>query len=393
MDVTWKLREPEVSRRTASGFEDQEKEEAGMTRSEEPEKKYHIQPYHMNGLNWTLVPDDPERDNVVIVTGFMPSWWEREYGISFRRDFHTDRQIHQATLAKMAALLCERFRDVENFFFSPFDYENSYPVERAYGDALIPAMFDIEVSFDESSGHPYTDCVNLSDEQALSLAVADVENHPVLRSILEARSDASVPVVGELGFEGVINIAYQLRGQEMFCDMLDKPDLIDHVFEAVFGTIRDTVRTVRRWQDPAGRRPTYFVTCNCMTNMVAPRMYKERLLEYDKRFHNSFDLFGIHTCNWNVGPYLEAIAEIGEIAYLDMGEETDLEKVHRLFPDLAPAVFFHPEKLRNLTPAQIKREITELGRKIERGYILFCDLEVGTTDRQIEAAYEAVSTL
>ena len=76
-----------------------------------------------------------------------------------------------------------------------------------------------------------------------------------------------------------------------------------------------------------------------------------------------------------------------------MGEETDLEKVHQLFPDLAPTVFFHPEKLRNLTPARIKREITELGRKIERGYILFCDLEVGTTDRQIKAAYEAVSAL
>jgi hypothetical protein len=32
--------------------------------------KYHIQPYHMNGLNWRLVPDDPGRDNIVIVTGF-----------------------------------------------------------------------------------------------------------------------------------------------------------------------------------------------------------------------------------------------------------------------------------------------------------------------------------
>ena len=97
-------------------------EEAGMTPSEEPKEKYHIQPYHMNGLNWTLVPDDPERDNVVVVTGFMPSWWEREYGISFRRDFHTNPKTHHATLAKMAALLRERFRDVGNFFFSPFDY-------------------------------------------------------------------------------------------------------------------------------------------------------------------------------------------------------------------------------------------------------------------------------
>ncbi len=364
-----------------------------MTLSEKPEKKYHIQPYHMNGLNWTLVPDDPERDNVVVVTGFMPSWWEREYGISFRKDFHSNPKMHHATLAKMAALLRERYRDVGNFFFSPFDYENSYPVERVYGDALIPAIFDVEVSFDEASGHPYTDCVNLSDEQALRLAVPNVERHPVLSSILEGRSDSSVPVAGELGFEGVINVAYQLRGQEMFRDMVDKRGLIDHVFEVVFGTIRNTVQAVRTWQDPAGKKPTCFVTCNCMINMVSPKMYKEQLLEFDKRFHERFDFFGIHTCNWNVDPYLEAMAEIGEIGYLDMGNETDLEKVHELFPDLTPSVFFHPEKLRNLTPAHVMREITELGRRIRRGYILLCDLEVGTTDSQIKAAYEAVSTL
>ena len=29
--------------------------------------KYHIQPYCMNGLNWRLVPDDPDRDDIVVV--------------------------------------------------------------------------------------------------------------------------------------------------------------------------------------------------------------------------------------------------------------------------------------------------------------------------------------
>jgi hypothetical protein len=58
--------------------------------------KYHIQPYHMNGLNWRLVPDDPGRDNIVIVTGFMPSWWTEEYGITFGADFHLDLDVHRA---------------------------------------------------------------------------------------------------------------------------------------------------------------------------------------------------------------------------------------------------------------------------------------------------------
>lgn len=359
----------------------------------EPRHRYHIQPYHMNGLNWTLVPDDPRRDNIVIVTGFMPNWWQKEYGISFCRDFHQNPQVHGATLRRMAMLLNERFGDLPNFFFSRFDYEDSYPVERRYGDALIPAIFDVEVSFDEASGHPYTDCVNLSDEQAVQLTVPEVRNHPVLRAILDERSDPNVPTVGELGFEGVINIAYQLRGQEMFVDLIQKPDLIHHVFEVVFETIDNVAHTVRKWQDPTGRRPSYFVTCDCLVNMISGQMYRESLLEFDKRFHESFDIFGIHTCNWTIDPYLDAIAEIGPLGYLDMGPDSDLERVHELFGDLTPSVFFHPEKLRNLSPAEIKKEITELGKRIQRGYILFSDLEAGTTDDQIRAAYEAIRRL
>jgi len=364
-----------------------------MDSAKEPVEKYHIQPYHMNGLNWTLVPDDPERDNIVIVTGFMPSWWEEEYGISFRRDFHLDAEVHRTTLIKMASILNERFAKVPNFFFSPFDYENSYVVERRYGDALIPAVFDVEVSFDKASGHPYTDCVNLSDEQAFALRVPDVKNHPVLTSILDHRPSADVRTIGEPGFEGVVNVGYQLRGQEMFIDLIQKPDLIHHVFEVVFETIDNVVHIVRQWQDPLGGRPTYFVTCDCLINMVSAKMYEEQLLDFDKRFNKNFDMFGIHTCNWTVDPYLDALAQIPNLAYLDMGEGSNLERVHELYPELAPSVFFHPEKVRNLTVREIKKEITELGKRIARGYILFSDLEAGTTDDQIRAAYEAASRL
>jgi len=356
-------------------------------------EKFHIQPYHMNGLNWTLVPDDPQRDNIVIVTGFMPNWWEKEYGITFRKDFHTDPEVHRATLAKMAAILNERFGDLPNFFFSPFDYENTYPIERRYGDALIPALFDVEVSFDEASGHPYTHCVNLTDEDVCHLTVPDIKSHPVFNSILDKRKDAHLRTVGELGFEGVINIAYQFRGQEMFIDLIQKPDTIDHVFKVAFETINNTVHQVRQWADPRGGRPSYFVTCDCMVNMISGAMYRQHLLKYDKQFHESFDMFGIHTCNWTVDPYLDVIAEIGDLAYLDMGADSDLEKVHRLFPALTPSVFFHPEKLRNLTLLQMRKEITELGKRIGRGYILFCDLEVGTIDDQIRVAYETASQL
>ena len=74
--------------------------------------------------------------------------------------------------------------------------------------------------------------------------------------------------------------------------------------------------------------------------------------------------------------------------YLDMGSESDLDRVHELFPDLTPTVFYDQGNVRNLSVAEIGRDIDELCRRLGRGYILLCDLEAGTPDEHIRAVYE-----
>ncbi|MCK5343331.1 MAG: hypothetical protein KAR20_07995, partial [Candidatus Heimdallarchaeota archaeon] len=226
---------------------------------------------------------------------------------------------------------------------------------------------------------------------AASLDVPEIKTNPVLTSIFSQYADNNFPVVGELGLEGVVNIGYRLRGQQMYMDLFDKPELLEHVFRVVYETIDSTAHAITKWRDPQSSKPSYFVNCNCLVNMMSPQMYEKYFLKFDRLFNQSFDYFGIHTCNWTVDPYLDMIAEVGKLEYLDMGTDSDLDKVHKLFPDLTPSVFFHPEKLRSLSLSQIESEITELGKKIGRGYILFSDLAVGTSDEQIAAAYGAAS--
>ena len=251
------------------------------------QKNYHLQPYHMNGLNWTLV-DKPKKDNIIIVTGFMPSWWTQEYGITFHKDFHLNPSVHKETLCKMASILNERFGNLPNFFFSPFDYADSYPAERIYGDALIPALFGSEVSFDDASGHPYADCPCLSDEQIFSLSVPDVENSSAIRAILDNCPDSNTPITGELGYEGVLNIAYKLRGQEIFLDLIQKPDLAAHLLDVIFQTIDNTVHTARKWQNLTNPKPTYFVHADCMVSMISGEMYSKHLLELCSRVTKAY---------------------------------------------------------------------------------------------------------
>ncbi len=365
-------------------------EEPGKVPSEERKRKYRIEPYHVNGLNWRLVPCDLVRNDVTVVLGFMPNWWEQEYGIRFGRGFHLDYKVHRDTLVRMERILHDRFGNLPGFM-SREDYSCSYPFERRWGDALIPALFGCEVSFDEVSGHPYAYELGLEDGRVLDLAVPNIESHPVTQSVRPGTDNEGLEVKGELGFEGVINVAYKLRGQPLFVDMVDAPERARHIFEVVWKTIDEFVRMVRTWQDPLADRPTYFVNCNCMVNMLSPQMYEEQLLEFDKQFAQQFELFGIHTCNWTVDPYLDSIKQIKDLAYLDMGADSNLEKVHELFPRLYPAVFLHPEEFRSLSPGDITKEVTRIGKALGKGYVLLSDLEVGTSDDQIRAAYEAAA--
>jgi hypothetical protein len=292
----------------------------------------------------------------------------------------------------METILRERFGDLPNFFCGA-DYLHADPMERRYGDALIPALFGAQVSFDDASGHPFAFGLNLTADQVEQLGVPDVAHHPVTQHLLHAHQDDGWRAAGELGFEGVINIAYKLRGQDLFLDMIDSPERTRHLYAVIWQTLADFVGRVRAWQDPAGARPTYFVNCNCLVNMMSGPMYARQLLEFDRRFYQRFDLFGVHTCNWTIDPYLDALAEMPNLAYLDMGPNSDIERVHRLFPDLCPSVFLHPQWLREASEPDIARHITELGKRIGRGYILFSDLEIGTRDSQIRAAYAAAARL
>jgi hypothetical protein len=353
--------------------------------------EYTIQPYNMNGLNWRVVRADSVQHNIIVATGFMPEWWQAEHGICFGREFHLNPIVHRDTLARMDAILSERFGDLPNFFCGD-DYANSWPMERRYGDGLMLAVFGGRVAFDDASGHPHPDLLSLSDEEALGLSAPDVENSPVLKLLFEDWREPALRRTGELGFEGLINILYYLRGQQVFLDVHEGTDVFRHLSEVVSETLTGVVRRFRRWQDPVGAKPTHFVNCDCLINMLSPKTYRERLLQYEHRFHESFDLFGIHTCNWTVDPYLDALAEIAKLDYLDMGPDSDLDKVHQLFPELRPSVFVKQDDVRHLPLADLKKKVAELCRRLGRGYLLLADLPAGTSDDSIRMIYEVAAS-
>jgi hypothetical protein len=74
--------------------------------------------------------------------------------------------------------------------------------------------------------------------------------------------------------------------------------------------------------------------------MVSPGQYETLLLRLDRRLAEAFRSFGIHNCAWNANPYLSAYASLPNVAYVDMGWNTDLRRARELFPQARRAVIW-----------------------------------------------------
>ncbi len=354
-------------------------------------KKWHICPHIAPScaLNWHLVPDEQSEGEVTVVTGFLPTWWARNYGIIINEEWHINPEVRRESLIHMEEFLQERFSRLPNFFCGP-GYKGSYPIEFAYGCELVPALFGCPLVY-SADGYPFSNPLKLSQEQAIRLETPNLDNSPLLKSLWTIPPEQpNKRVTGQLGVEGVLNIALKLRGEEIFIDMLNDKPLACHIFEVITETLIQLVHKIRKWQDPQKNMPTYIVTSNCTVNMISGEMYQDLLLSYDLKLAHAFDIFGMHNCGWRVDPYIDSYAKIEDLAYLDMGGDTDIARVHKAFPQLSLTFFYPPDVFRRQNPDQIYTEIKNIGKAINKGYILLSDLDVGVGDEQVIAAYEAI---
>src|SRR5689334_1617987 len=89
-------------------------------------------------------------------------------------------------------------------------------------------------------------------------------------------------ISGALNFQGVLNLAFRLRGEDLFTDMLGEPARAHRVLEGVTDALLQIVQAVYARQAAAGVRNEFFVTANCVVNMLSAAQYHEFMLPYDR---------------------------------------------------------------------------------------------------------------
>jgi hypothetical protein len=318
--------------------------------------------------------------------GFVPGWFTRRCEVKFTDQWHRDPEYRFKTLKAMKAELHRAFPSVP--YWDPDNAQDLATISGVYGAYPIPHAFGIPLIYGEDRWPALDPQRKLSVEEIENLETDRVLKSPVVEDIfrqMDLIEQQWGVVHGYLNWQGVLNNAFNLRGQEIFLDMFDKPDLVRHFFEVITEVMIGLACKIQERQRASGFPVDQFSVSNCVMNMVSPQSYAEFVRPCDGKIAESFQRFGVHTCNWDVTPYIEVLAELPKVGYLDMGMMSDMRRVRETFPDTYRAVLYSPVKLQQASLEEIKRDMEKIYNDLGPCDLVMADVQASTPDERVQA--------
>jgi hypothetical protein len=350
-----------------------------------------IYPYipFASALVWNRKVAGDDSDLKIHVS-FSPDWFTKRMGLDYGETWHRDPVYRRESFVAMAKAL-----------------NSEYPELRLGGDpdsivaglsqidscAFVAALFGQEIRY-SPDGWPVNTGPLIDDDEAETLENPSFENHPVYQDLIRQMDIIEREwgaVEGELNYQGILNTAFRLRGEKIFTDMLLAPQRSHRVLSAVCETTMRVVDAVYTRQARSGARRDYFVTSNCVVNMISEQQYREFIMPYDLKLYDHFPNFGIHNCGWTVDVYLSAYAEIGSLGYLDFGINSDLSRIKELFPNTILTVILNPDDILGKDQSDLEQMLQNLHDKLCKCRIILGSLDGSTPPEAVVDLFQTAS--
>ncbi len=338
-------------------------------------------------LLWELVENEEIQPPLQIIHGFTPGWFKESMGLDYGEQWHRDPIYRHETVVKMKKTLNQRFPQLMLGGSNPESTHGSISV--IYGTALIPAILGAPIVYMDDNW-PANPPAHMSEEDAWKMEVPKLESSPIFCNLMEQMDIIEKEwgkVEGVLNCQGVLNNAFRIRGQDIFTDLIINPNLAYHVLDVCTQTMIEVIKKVYVRQKESGVEKEYFVTSNCVVNMLSGRQYEEFILSFDKKLSDSFKYFGIHNCAWTVDPYLDAYGGIRTLSYLDFGITSNIEKIKRNFSDTRLCLIYSIVDLKNKTRDEIRHELQRIHDILIPCEIIIGDIDAGTPDEMVMDFY------
>ncbi len=316
--------------------------------------------------------------------GFTPKWYRAATGVDFGKRWHTDPAYRRQAIVKMARELEKRFGGIGIGNVGNLE-EPTDLLTGTFGASFVAAIFGVPIDYQEDNW-PWSKHHHLGDDEVSRLTPPDLDSNPFFNDFLEQVDWIKREVgrvEGYINWQGVLNNAYRIRGQNLFLDMVMEPERAKHLFECVATTMIEAAQRLYAVQRETGVEVQHFTISNCLVNMVSPEHYHDLLLPFDRKIAETFGLIGVHNCAWNADPYIDHYATLPRVAYVDMGLESELPRARRAFPSTRRAIMYTPMDVANKTSEAIREDLELIARSYGACDMVFADNELGTPDERI----------
>jgi uroporphyrinogen-III decarboxylase len=321
-----------------------------------------------------------------ISLGFEPAWYHQRCGVDFSKRWHTDPFYRHETLVTMKAELHRAFPMVAYWDLARSD--DTWTLSGCYGAYVIPQVFGCKLRYAPDRWPVIVERPKRSLEEWAALDVDELLAHPFVRELLgqmDVIEAAAGKIHGYLTWHSTINNAFNLREQALFTDMVDQPELTHRFLALVTEVMMRLAAQVQARQRRSGFTINQLDISNCVMNMISPRAYRNFIFPYDAHVAESFERFGVHTCNWDATPYLNELKRLPKVGYLDMGIMSDLRRARELFPEARRAVMYSPVRLNDAPLGEIRADMLKIYTEMAPCDVVMADIQAQTPDERVIA--------
>jgi hypothetical protein len=328
--------------------------------------------------------------------GFTPRWYREALGLDFGEKWHVDPAYRRDTIVAMAQETEQRFGKRGDIGLMQRSEDPVDLLTGTFGALLVPGIYGVPIWYQPTEWPLSQHGQFLSDEMVDKLDPPNLDNNPFWNAFMEQLDwieQETGRIEGFMNWQGVVNTSYRLRGEALFTDMIAAPGRIERVFECVAETMIEGTRRLYARQKETGVELTHFTISNCLVNMLSPKHYSALVLPYDRRIAESFSMIGVHNCAWNADPYVPHYATLPNVAYIDMGLESDLATAKEAFPTARRALMYTPMDIANKSSEALAADLERIAREYGPCDLVCADIDVDTPDERVHEVIDLCEDL
>jgi len=337
------------------------------------------------------------RDHIPLGVGFYPDWFNKHYGISFGREYYFDPEVRIEARMEIEKGLYERFGDV--------GLGNPDPEPKpliTFGMVMLPTIFGCEIIYKDDA-LPWAMPLNLSADEVMKLEVPDLFNaYPMAEMIkqIEYLKEKYGEVVGDINTTGVQNLALKIRGDQLYFDFYENPELCRHLLKICTESIIQLFEFNHKTTGTGAIDvtpmcdPKLYVFPNCTAEQISLETYESQILEYDNQVADACHPVGIHHCG-SVDEVLDGYAKVRHLEFIEIGFGSDVKRTREVFgPDVAVNARISPVLMKNGAPEEVAAEVRRLidnGAPLANFSIDTVGLTYGTPDENVRTALKTAA--